>query len=180
MQTITRKGSFDSMHRVMNERYKCFNIHGHTYLYELTFSFEKTEKIGYALDFKEIKRIACQFIDDYFDHGAILNPHDKTMIEASQKLNSKLWIVSLNGDEYCNPSVENIAKELFLAVEYLMQGLLTLENIVIYETPNCFTTCSKISINLEETRNFFEKNLTLLDTFKQNKGILQYYDESKI
>ena len=32
MQLITRKGTFDSGHRVMNEQYKCYNLHGHTYL----------------------------------------------------------------------------------------------------------------------------------------------------
>lgn len=40
-QYITRKGNFDSGHRVMNERMKCFNIHGHTYLYELEFEFNE-------------------------------------------------------------------------------------------------------------------------------------------
>jgi hypothetical protein len=57
-QYITRKGNFDSGHRVMNERMKCFNIHGHTYLYELEFEFNEMEEIGYAIDFKEIKRVA--------------------------------------------------------------------------------------------------------------------------
>lgn len=27
-QHISRKGSFDSGHRVMNEKMKCFNLHG--------------------------------------------------------------------------------------------------------------------------------------------------------
>ena len=45
IQYISRKGNFDSGHRVMNEFMKCFNIHGHTYLYELTFSFEKLIRI---------------------------------------------------------------------------------------------------------------------------------------
>ena len=40
-QYITRKGTFDSGHRVMNERMKCFNMHGHTYLYELEFEFNE-------------------------------------------------------------------------------------------------------------------------------------------
>ncbi len=57
IQYISRKGNFDSGHRVMNEFMKCYNIHGHTYLYELTFSFENMEEIGYAIDFKEIKRV---------------------------------------------------------------------------------------------------------------------------
>ena len=73
IQYISRKGNCDSMHRVMNEKMKCFLPHGHTYLYELTFSFENMEEIGYAIDFKEIKRVFCQWIDDLLDHGAILN-----------------------------------------------------------------------------------------------------------
>jgi 6-pyruvoyltetrahydropterin/6-carboxytetrahydropterin synthase len=72
-QYITRKGNFDSGHRVMNEFMKCFNIHGHTYLYELTFSFESMEEIGYAIDFKEIKRVFCQWIDDIFEFYNIYN-----------------------------------------------------------------------------------------------------------
>ena len=111
-QTITRKGSFDSGHRVMNERMKCFNIHGHTYIYELTFEFNEMEEIGYAIDFKEIKRVGCQWIDDLLDHGFIVNPKDEAVINACKLTTSKIWYMSLNGkDEYCNPSAENIAKE---------------------------------------------------------------------
>jgi len=71
-QYITRKGSFDSGHRVMNERMKCFNIHGHTYLYELEFEFNEMEEIGYAIDFKEIKRVGWQWINDIIKNGMIL------------------------------------------------------------------------------------------------------------
>ena len=117
VQYISRKGNFDSGHRVMNERMKCFNVHGHTYLYELTFAFNNMEEIGYAIDFKEIKRVFCQWIDDILDHGMLLNPQDYELINVTGKLGSKLWLMSLNGEhEYCNPSVENIAKEVFLAM----------------------------------------------------------------
>ena len=110
-QYISRKGNFDSGHRVMNERMKCFNIHGHTYLYELTFEFNEMEEIGYAIDFKEIKRVGCQWIDDLLDHGMILNPKDTELIQTTRNYGTKLWLMSLNGEgEYCNPSVENIAK----------------------------------------------------------------------
>ena len=114
-QTITRKGTFDSMHRVMNERMKCFNVHGHTYLFELTFGFSQMEDIGYAIDFKEVKRVGCQWIDDILDHGAILNPKDAVLIDAVNSVDSKLYKMSLNGgEEYCNPSVENLVKEIFM------------------------------------------------------------------
>lgn len=163
MQTITRKGNFDSGHRVMNEAMKCFNIHGHTYLYELTFAFENIDDIGYAIDFKEIKRVFCQYIDDVIDHGMILNPHDYKLIETTKEYKTKLWLMSLNGEgKYCNPSVENIAKELFLAMEILSNTLyskaptgLKINRIKIYETPNCYTECTIDSISDVEKRNFY-------------------------
>ena len=77
-QYITRKGTFDSGHRVMNERMKCFNIHGHTYLYELEFEFNEMEEIGYAIDFKEIKSTV------HLIHFCILNKVFTTIPDVCQ------------------------------------------------------------------------------------------------
>lgn len=181
-QIIVKKGSFDSMHRVMNEKMKCFNIHGHTYLYELKFKYIKEEEIGYAIDFKEIKRIFMQFIDDYFDHGAILNPKDVTMYNAAVNLNSKFWIMSLNGEaEYCNPSVENIAKELFILISYMAKKIPTKDNLfldtlVLYETPNSYTECRPSSLLIKEEINVLSNRTVLLDNFLKEKGWVEYDD----
>jgi 6-pyruvoyltetrahydropterin/6-carboxytetrahydropterin synthase len=160
-QYITRKGTFDSGHRVMNERMKCFNMHGHTYLYELEFEFNEMESIGYAIDFKEIKRVGCQWIDDILDHGFIVNPHDTEVIKACKATNSKIWYMSLNGiHQYCNPSVENLAKEMFLAMDLLFKPYrnLKIHKITLYETPNCYTTCVEESISVLERINWMDNN----------------------
>lgn len=182
MQYITRKGNFDSAHRVMNEKMKCFNLHGHTYLYELTFAFESSAKIGYAIDFKEIKRVACQWIDDYLDHGTIVNPEDKIVINACDELLSKIWYMSLNGEgEYCNPTVENIAKEVFIAIGILFEegykgtGLV-IHNVKIFETPNCWTDCNAESITDKEAYNFNKQNGSDIVCYAQDKGIVNYDD----
>ena len=182
MQTITRKGTFDSAHRVMNEAMKCFNLHGHTYHFELEFSFLSVADIGYAIDFKEIKRVGSQWIDDVLDHGVILNPHDTSLIETSRQLGSKMWLMSLNGaDGYCNPSVENIAKEIYLALDLLFndQGIacgLTLESITLYETPNCYTRCDIRSFSDDEIRHFYDRNKDELIAYRDGKGIMVYDD----
>lgn len=179
MQLITRKGNFDSGHRVMNEFMKCYNIHGHTYLYELTFSFEEQEAIGYALDFKEIKRVYCQWIDDILDHGMILNPHDTLLIQTTKDYKSKLWLMSLNGEgEYCNPSVENIAKEVFLAMEVLSENypLLKIASVKIYETPNCFTECFSHSIKIDEREHWRKARYKQVREYSILKGVLEYDD----
>ncbi len=187
MQYITRKGNFDSGHRVMNEFMKCFNIHGHTYLYELTYSYEVLEDIGYAIDFKEIKRVFCQWIDDILDHGMILNPKDELLIQTTIDYKSKSWLMSLNGNnEYCNPSVENIAKEVFLAMEILTNELyskavtgLKIYNVRIYETPNCYTDCTLESITNSERTNFYNVRYKEVSNYAKLKGIIEY-DDRKI
>ena len=178
MQTITRKGSFDSAHRVMNEKMKCFNLHGHTYLYELTFQFNSTEEIGYAIDFKEIKRVGCQWIDDCLDHGTILNPKDIDVITACKATNSKLWLMSLNGEEnYCNPSAENIAKEIFIAVSLLLDTKeLWLQSVRLWETPNCYTDCFAQSITAEEAAHFITCKGEQINNYKKDKGVVIYDD----
>jgi 6-pyruvoyltetrahydropterin/6-carboxytetrahydropterin synthase len=182
VQYITRKGTFDSGHRVMNERMKCFNVHGHTYLYELEFEFHEMEDIGYAIDFKEIKRVGCQWIDDILDHGMILNPKDIDLIETTKKLGSKLWLMSLNGaGEYCNPSAENIAKEIFLAMEVLFKSYnnLNIHKITLYETPNCYTTCIKDSISTKEWNSWNLERRWEIEEYAKEKGIVEY-DDRKI
>jgi 6-pyruvoyltetrahydropterin/6-carboxytetrahydropterin synthase len=187
IQYISRKGNFDSGHRVMNEFMKCYNIHGHTYLYELTFSFENMEEIGYAIDFKEIKRVFCQWIDDIVDHGMILNPKDELLIQTTKSYGTKLWLMSLNGNgQYCNPSVENIAKEVFLAMEVLSNTLyantltgLKIHKVQIYETPNCSTECYSDSISDQERKNFYNTKLSEIVSYAVEKGVLEY-DDRKI
>ncbi len=183
-QTITRKCSFDSGHRVLNERMKCFNLHGHTYLCELEFSFESMQSIGYAIDFKEIKRVGCQWIDDLLDHGFIANPKDGECIQAAVNTNSKLWCMSLNGaGQYCNPTAENIAKEIFLAMELLFEGQdaggLKISQVRLYETPNCYTDCVESSILPDERNNWLFMRGEQVRAYAKQKGVINYDDRGE-
>jgi len=152
IQYITRKGTFDSGHRVMNERMKCFNVHGHMY--------------------------SCQWIDDKLDHGMILNPMDTYLFNAVEALGSKTWIMSLSGGKYCNPTVENIAKEIFLATELLFvdYSALSVYHVRLYETPNCYTDCDANSISEKEREYFIASNGVQIRDYAQNKGIVEYDD----
>lgn len=177
MQTITRSCTFDSGHRVMNERMKCFNLHGHTYKLELELEFNEMKAIGYAIDFKEIKRVGLQWVDDYFDHGMILNPKDEASIALCVALKSKMWLMSLNGDEYCNPTVENIAKELCLAMSMLLDSpMIKVSSVKLWETPNCFTTCKRSNIAPRHRRHFAEKNAKKIEAYKEHMGVYEYDD----
>lgn len=187
MQFITRKTNLSCGHRVMNERMLCHNLHGHEYITHLTFSFTDTENIGYAIDFKEIKRVFIQFLQEKMDHGMLLNPKDVKVIETCKALKSRVWLMSLNGEgDYCNPSVENVAKEIFLSMEILSEVLygevntgLNIYDVTVYETPNCWTNCLAKSIRPQERENFRKVRYEELKQYALNKGIVEY-DDRKI
>lgn len=184
MQLISRKTNLDAGHRVKNQTMACRFLHGHTYLTELTFSFENTEGLGYAVDFKEIKRVFIQFLLDKIDHGMILNPHDVEIIDLIKKEGGKIWLMSLNGEgEYCNPTVENIAKEIFMSMAIISHILygdsstgLKIHQVKIYETPNCWTDCYKESISEIEGTNFSKVRFEEIKEYALEKGILEYDD----
>lgn len=146
MQTITRIFDFDTAHRVMNERVKCFNLHGHRFRAEVTFGYDVLKAIGYAVDFKELKRILGTFIDENFDHAAMLNPLDAELIKVVENNGWKLWLMGLgdNGDN--NPSAENIASEIHYIADLFFnkdKHGIWVENVRLYETPNCWVDCNE-------------------------------------
>jgi len=154
-------------------------MHGHTYVYELKFGFEKSQEIGYAIDFKEIKRVGCRWIDDNLDHGFILNPKDTDVLLSIHATGSKYWMMSLNGTgEYCNPTVENIAKEVFLAMSILFDRYeyLRIDRVTIWETPNCYTECVEDSIGEDEKANFYKARHKEILAYADEKGMIEYDD----
>lgn len=141
MGLITRVFEFDSAHRVMNERVKCFNIHGHRFRVELTFRYEDCPAIGYAIDFKEIKRLCGTYLDESFDHAIILNPKDTELIEFTKAHNYRLYVMGLGNDKDINPSAENLAYEIFRAMQMMFiwgKHGICIENVRLFETPNCW------------------------------------------
>ena len=171
MATITRAFEFDAAHRVMNEKVKCFNLHGHRFKVEMTFEYNSKSLLGYAIDFKEIKRIACGYIDEHLDHACLLNPEDTELIELCRKQNWRLWVMGMGVYGDINPSAENIASELFYIIRQLFINEpcgLRLTNLRLYETPNCWVDCSRIDY---VATNMFLENL---GTWRKQKGSMKY------
>lgn len=177
VQYVTRKHRMDYGHRVVAHINKCSNQHGHDGHVELTFSFTQAEDIGYAIDFAELKRVGCAWIDDMWDHGVIYNPTDEDFIAPVRKHNKKLWLMSLNGEgEFCNPTAENISKELFMVMEILFEKYtnLNIHHIRFFETPNCYTDCYKNSILESERKNFYDARYEQIKQYAEEKGIVEY------
>ena len=141
MATVTRVFEFDAAHRVMNEKVKCYNLHGHRFKVEVTFEYTDKGSLGYAIDFKEIKRIVGAWIDEHLDHAAILNPEDEQLIMLCRNYEWKHHIMGLGSFRDINPSAENIASELFFIITQLFidqRANIWLKRVRLYETPTCW------------------------------------------
>lgn len=178
-QLIQKNFSFDAGHRIVNHKGGCGNVHGHLWFGTLSFSYETNSmedpELGYSIDFTEIKRIGLQFIEDFFDHGYIANPKDY-MANVLKEHNSKTWLMSLNGDNiFCNPSVENMSKEIFLIMNLLFENRgIKIESVTMHETPSSSTVCTEHSITLEELDNFNICRAEFVKSYAYGKGIKKY------
>jgi 6-pyruvoyltetrahydropterin/6-carboxytetrahydropterin synthase len=177
---VTRKHKFDAAHRVMFEKVKCFNMHGHEYHLELTLSYNEIHSIGYAIDFKEIRRVGMSFIDKRFDHGAIYNPADIDFIEPCRKHNTKIHLMNLMGEgNFCNPSAENIVKELFFAFSKLLDNPqncnLLVHSVKLYETVNCYVTCYRDTLSAQDWTNLESSQYARdIELYKKQMGEFEY------
>lgn len=170
MATVTRIFEFDAAHRVMNEKVKCFNLHGHRFKLEITFQYKGKSALGYAIDFKELKRIVGSWIDEKFDHSCILNPMDKDLIDMCLKNNWRTYIMGMGFEGDINPSAENLASEIFYTIKFFYNGKngVSLEKVRLYETPNCW-----VEVNDSDyvgTSEFLEE----ISNWRKQKGEFNY------
>lgn len=177
---ITRHGTFDAGHRVLHHAEslnKCRNVHGHLYRVNATFMYEEEQEIGYKIDFAEIKHIFFGFIDEALDHGFIANPQDYTLIPLLKKEKNKVYLMHLSSD--CNPSAENIAKELFFIGQHLMKRYgLEMSQIELFETPNCSVRC--VFLREKEKENLEKSDLVPVLNHYLERFQIQEYDQRKI
>ena len=169
---------FDAGHRVVKHESKCRNLHGHEYKVEVFCEAPELDSLGRIIDFSCIKEVFGKWIDDHLDHGSILNPRDPLCDSIWRDATNKVWFMSLYGFKaFCNPTVENISKEIFLAMELLMQDEdsgLHIQKVKIFETPNCFTECTNESISDEQRENFQLANKDEIERYGKSLGVVEY------
>jgi len=138
--TCTTKIEFDAAHRVIGHENKCKYLHGHRFTILAEFAAENLDNIGRIIDFGEAKNIIKKWIDDNFDHTAILSITDR---EIGTKIESytgqKIYYLDKN------PTAENLANHLYTEVipELFKSVDVRLTSLRLYETPNCYVDIKK-------------------------------------
>ena len=160
--TITRRIEIDYGHVLPNHFSFCNQIHGHRGVIEVTVSGEISTDFGASnegmvLDFSFIKDIMMKKIHSILDHGFAIWTHDNTLVCVDTQdisVSVKDFIIARNTkvlvlDE--PPTAEILAKwaykefekELYIRYQRSVDdGLLSLEKVRWYETPNNFAEYS--------------------------------------
>jgi 6-pyruvoyltetrahydropterin/6-carboxytetrahydropterin synthase len=138
---ISRKFEFDTAHRLLNHESKCRHLHGHRYVAEITVSSKELDSIGRVIDFNHMKSIFGTWIDENWCHNTILHQDDPLVAAIQPIVERDLYLLE------CNPTVENMATELFAVAERLLVECklnhLQVEKIVLWETPNSSATVTR-------------------------------------
>jgi 6-pyruvoyltetrahydropterin/6-carboxytetrahydropterin synthase len=148
---ITRRLEFDAGHRIPDHRSLCRHLHGHRYAIEVTVSGDITRqdgnpRNGMVLDFSEIKDVLRSTIVNRWDHAFLVYSGDAPIIEFLHTLPDHRTVIL-----DVVPTAENLAAEAYrqLApkIGELCEKSLTLENVRIFETPNCWADASRANLS---------------------------------
>jgi 6-pyruvoyltetrahydropterin/6-carboxytetrahydropterin synthase len=135
---ITKKFNFEMAHALYNYDGLCRNIHGHTYLLEVTLQGENYKnpgqpKDGMVMDFGMLKKLVKNKIVHVFDHALLVNSlFPPEHIEAFKKATERLIVVDFQ------PTSENMVVYFAQILQPELPENVTLFSIRLFETATSY------------------------------------------
>ena len=139
---ITRRLEFDAGHRIPHHDSQCRHLHGHRYAIEVTVSGNVIEadsdpEQGMVADFGSIKALVQQHIVAPWDHAFLAYAKDDAVIAFLSSLPDHRTVTF-----DAPPTAEHLAatalRKLVKAFASVYGTRLRVEEVRIYETPNCW------------------------------------------
>lgn len=104
MIKVTKQFRAEISHRLLDHPGLCRNLHGHSYLFEITAGGEVKEN-GMVVDFKELKNAAESLLSTW-DHSVMLESTDRALIQVCEQLRLRHIVT------YGAPTAEYMAKSI--------------------------------------------------------------------
>jgi 6-pyruvoyltetrahydropterin/6-carboxytetrahydropterin synthase len=135
---ITKRFHFEMAHMLHAYEGPCRNIHGHSYILEVTLAGEPlispgNPRDGMIMDFGELKNMVKEHIISRFDHALVINsliPEEQQELLA--KTSEKLLVVDFQ------PTTENIAGWIAGIVQEHLPKNVAVYSVRLYETGTSF------------------------------------------
>ena len=130
--------SFEAAHRLYDtETYseECRNnLHGHSYVVRVVVSSSNLNNAGMVIDFKLLKKILKETIEDKYDHSCILRSCDP-LAKVVKENCKKVHIVEEN------PTAEWMAKKFYNEILYALASYpIDVEKVSVQETEHNIAT----------------------------------------
>ena len=144
---ITRRLEFDAGHRIPDHQSQCRHLHGHRYALEITLGGRIIDAAGQpnngmVMDFSEVKAIAMRHVVEVWDHAFLVFKDDTPIVDFLAALPDHKTVLL---DRV--PTAENLARIAFDILDAVYRDSygnhLHLEQVRLYETPNCWADCRR-------------------------------------
>ena len=135
---LTKQFNFEMAHALYGYDGPCRNIHGHSYVLEVTVTGEPLEdpaspKNGMVMDFSELKNIVKEQIISKVDHALVLNadsPHG-ALTELENHFEKLIFVPF-------QPTCENMLLDFVNVLKMMLPDRVSLHHVLLRETPKSF------------------------------------------
>lgn len=136
MITIRRYHSISCGHRVYGHEGQCNRLHGHNYRIHFVCYASDLDDLGRIIDFSEIKKRLCEWLDYNWDHRFLIWEEDPIREQLALIDPSVVWVPF-------NPTAENIASHMLKISPDLLKGTgVKLIRCTVEETDKCSATAT--------------------------------------
>lgn len=124
MYRLSQQIDFCYGHRLLNYSGKCRHLHGHNGKAVVVLEAASLDERGMLVDFADIKRSLCAWVESELDHRMILREDDPA-VPCLQSLGEPLVLIPKN------PTAENIARLIF---EHALSAGLPVTEVSLWES----------------------------------------------
>lgn len=133
--TVTRWHDFSYGHTVYGHESKCAHLHGHNGRVYFTLEGPELDRVGRVIDFGEINRILCLWVESVWDHKFLVYNADPRAKSLEKIDPDGVVLVTFN------PTAENIALHIIQISEKLLDSTgVKLIECKFEETRKCSAT----------------------------------------
>lgn len=135
---VTKEFRFEMAHALWNYDGKCKNIHGHSYILQVTVIGEpisdvNNPKYGMVIDFGDLKKIVNDSIVNQMDHALVISEKSKhdTLLQTEQMFDRR------HITKY-QPTCENMVIEFAKIIKNILPNSVKLHSVRLWETASSF------------------------------------------
>ena len=171
-QKIIKTGTFNATFHNLKRNGESEGVIGRQYRCDLEFSF--SNQPDYQSSVRKLLWLTGGYVDRYINDAFIVNPQDGKLIETVQTNGLKLYTMSLCYNDFCNPTIENLSKEIFVALKDIAKRYnnkhssvtrFFLSAVKIYSDQDYGTICLANNIDFMEEENVLIKRKDQIEKY---------------